>query len=793
MGMCRTLGYDKVTRRAIFDRIGYWQPGICWLPTGAGEQLFVPEWIGAVPAFITEAQGSTGAKGYDSKVIGPLAVPALKQSRDARLGDSWVKDPGLLLQPGALPLALELPVDFPVTALSFSTMDEQQLALIPSGGILVAVYNSSKDHGKFGTKVFDIKKGALDTGRWARDHSHWVVYLLPVGARHGFDFGGGGAPPPHSPPGGLAWLLGPDVEDRAGHGVFCDLPSAAGTPLPTQDPRYVTRDYKDPKTGGLVPGAPSAGTGYTTGIGNGLQGYGAPGTTQEKPKPVNTDTDNNPTSKEREASVYGVATYRGWGPFDPGGGNCPHELNKTGDGKSVCSGHIRETALIRGGTGDAPNKYDGNAWVKPAPDGPFALEAYRRVDGDEKHKWMDSEVAGLRKIQVMGYMDVPVPANDPRPGEQSNPGTKEKFPGPKPKPGPKPGPDPKPDPKPDPNPGPDPIPPVIPPDVGPQYIGPDHLIKGYPVGPATAPPGEFGPNGPVPPGGYFDGNGRPLYPEPGEKGSPFVNPANQPLSPPPTGAAPPNDQVGGVIDSPPQQKCHPAMGPALGISEIIPRAASIASNHRDSRYQFDQYTADERRAYDNAPAGAKITAFSERVGGAPTYDGPQCGPGGMATGTSPRGGVAICPSDLDLNDKLRNEREGRTTRRPTNEALVTFEERADAAWGDTNEAGKPRNGFRMGRFYDPDTGTKLMSIDETDNDGNLVSEIPAVLIDFVSEVVELWGVPIPMVAGGGNGSVNRKPTANVTVADGYSLVVADYYDIGSFTLSLEGDAVLGIV
>ena len=51
-------------------------------------------------------------------------------------------------------------------------------------------------------------------------------------------------------------------------------------------------------------------------------------------------------------------------------------------------------------------------------------------------------------------------------------------------------------------------------------------------------------------------------------------------------------------------------------------------------------------------------------------------------------------------------------------------------------------------------------------------------------------------AGGGggtsDGSVNRKPVGNITIADGFSLVVERYYTPGG-ALILQGDAVVGIL
>lgn len=801
-GRCRFLGFDKTTGEPVFDRIGWHHGDVAWLATGQGKNLLIPVWQQSFPALILPAAvGTTTGPKYDTKVVGPLAQPAYKQ-----FGGTWQLDEGLQPQPGALPLGLQLPAGFPVNALGMSILDEQQLALIPSGGILIAVKNGGIRNGGFGTPVFDVTAGgAIDITRFARDHSHWCVYLLPLTSPVGFYFAGNGAVKGASPPGGLAWELGPSVDQQGGHGVVTDIPSKAGTPA--QPIQEVFTGPGGTLEQGYVPLAKlqAAGLGPKNAqpvIVDGVQ-IGYTTGTQEKPPESKSEppkTQEKPNNGDGGKTVAGapavlaVASYRGRGPHNVGETDDVHQLAVTPDGKPVNSLHTDEGEIIIGDTGDAPRKHDKGAWVAPRPDGPFTNEVYHRNDPTDEHVWMGKRVSGLRKWQGTDYMDVPQP-NGERPGQPINP-----PPPPPPPPGPKPKPKPGPKPGPDPGPKPDPLPPDK---GGGGEIGKGAVDVGSGLtgGPVPSTPGDEGIY--PPPGGYFDGNGRPLYPGFGGPLSPFAPDGVQPANPNGgnAGANPAGGVVGGQLGPTPPvnpggaqdgpvQRQYPAMGTALGFYEMIARMASIATGARDPRYQFDTYTAEERKQYDNGPAGLRINGFVETSGGKPVLDGPQCSGPDVATGTSPRGGISIGTSDFDLITKLRNERIGKTTKRPVNEGLVTHEERVDQAFGDTNQAGLPANGWRHGRFYDPETGDKFMSIDETDEDGHLVSEIPAVLVDFIAQVMYLWGQPV--FTGTPSGAVNRRLSSNLTLADGYCLIASSYFDLNGYTLTLEGDAVLEV-
>jgi hypothetical protein len=749
-GRVRFLGFDRTTGEPVFDRHGWDHGGVCWLATGNGNNLDVPVWQQAFPALIVPPRGTTSGPGYKTNVAGPLAQPVLKQVLGV-----WTPDEGLLAQAGALPFGIQLPYGYPVAALGMSTLDEQQLALLPAGGILIAVKSGGLANGVYGTKVFDIRAGALDNARWARDHSHWCVYLLPREAPVGFSFGGqlvqaklpGGAAP-----GGLAWELGPDVDNQGGHGVVSDLPSIAGVPAPT-----IVQDGPVPGPGrpGLIPvtiatfdifGNPLSAAQIQQNIKNetaGITGSVPAPTTQEKKNPnqevPKTQEKKMPGGVPKTVSgsppVLAVSSYRGRGPLNVGQVDDPHRLAFTPDNVPCNSLHEDEGALVVGETGDAPRKHDKGAWVTPRPDGPFAHEVYHRNDPSDKHDWFGKEIPGFRKWQGTDFMDVPTPAQDPKPGDKIATGPK-----PDPIPGPK-DPEPKwppfwppivpPDPngpKPDPNPGDPPEP--LPPDYGDIADGVPDGVDGSDKDPPPSPP----------PGGYFGPGGQPLIFPP--DAVPGVTPGQLPG--PTTGGLAqdgptPPENPGGSDDAGGRQRSYPAMGTAMGFYELIGRGVPIEEVLRDPRYQFDPYTPDERHAYDNGPVGTRIGGFVETEGGVPTYDGPQCGPGDMSTGTSPHSGISFGTSDFDLRKSLQDQFRGEEPQRPRNTAIVNHERNVDGAFGDTNPKGLPANGFRYGRSYDDETGDKYASLHGTDEDGHNLSETPDVLIDFLLEKAYLWG------------------------------------------------------
>jgi hypothetical protein len=298
------------------------------------------------------------------------------------------------------------------------------------------------------------------------------------------------------------------------------------------------------------------------------------------------------------------------------------------------------------------------------------------------------------------------------------------------------------------------------------------------------------PNEYPPPGGYFDGNGNPLVFPPGQgPGKPGqIDPGTV------TGPVGP-DNPGGSADARGKQRSYPALGTAMGAYQLLMRGAPIQPNVRDPRTQFEPYTKDERKAYDQGPVALKVDGFVETSGGQPSITSPKCGPSDYNSGSAPHGGVSFEVSDSDLNQRLRGEltTPNQPVPTPTNTGLVNHGKNVDGSFGDINGKGLPANGFRYGRSYNAETGDKFASVDETGADGATVGGDLAVLVDFALQTVYLWGQPIVTGTPGGNGSVNRKPTDDVTIGDGYSLVVADYYDISTHTLTLDGDAALAIV
>jgi hypothetical protein len=768
-GRVRFVGFDKTTGEPTYDRYGWHHGDVCWLATGQGNNLAVNVWQQAFPALIMPSSGgTTSGPGYKSSVVGPLAQPVLKQQNGI-----WVPDTGLLPQAGALPIGLQLPYGYPVVALGMSTLDEQQLALVPAGGILIAVKAGGAANGVYGTRVYDVRGGGMDFARWARDHSHWCVYLLPRTTLVDFPFGGqlvdskqaGGAAP-----GGLAWELGPDVDQQGGHGVVADLPTKAGAPTPavndgsqyviqlangqyavTNDPTLAAQTGIQGSIGGIkypaIPVNSPAGQLILASMNGGVP------TTQEKTNPQTSPpkTQEKPTNggtpqTTSRADVLAVASYRGRGPLCVGEQDDVHQLATTPDGVAVNSLHDHEDAIVIGDTGDAPRKHDKGAWVPVRPDGPFTHEVYHRVDPTDSHEWMGKTKPQLRKWQGTDFADVPTPAADPRPEQPvSGGGTREKFPDPKPKPKPKPEPEP---PGPDNKWDPDPPPPgggPIPPDFG----------GGLTPPPVLPPDGGGDPSPSPPPGGYFGPDGTPLIFPPGSDGqtpgqlpgpttgpearqggtagSDGLNPGGS-FNPPVEPANP-----GGNADGGGRQNSYPAFGPSMGFYEMIARGTPLQDDVRDPRYQFDSYTPEERKAYDNGPAGLKVNGFVATSGGAPTYDGPQCGPGNLVTGTSPRGGISYEASDSDLPGRLRNERDDKTTQWPRNEGIVNHGRNVGGSFGDINEDGRPANGFHYGRSYDDATGAKYASLEETDGDGKILDSPLAVLLDFLLQKAYLWG------------------------------------------------------
>lgn len=411
----RILGQDPLTLNPIpdFNTHGYEHGGAVWLanyganaaPPDPAQAIqasmggFVqtvakvpsltaardtPVWAQAFPTVVSSAPGS---KAYKSKVKGvPNTLPQLQQDPQSL---AWQDDNGLLPTPSVPPLGMGVPVGMPGITLPFSTIDQQQQAFVPAGGVLIAVWRGGFLQGSSGSRVYDVTGGgAIDTDRWARVHSSWRVYRLPT--QGAITFGGQNAPPP----GGLAWQLGYDVDGQAGNGVMTDLPTRAGTLLVTEK-----QDPTKPET-------------ISTGTGTVSLAKTARAFLQAPNANVGTQAKSNAGGGPATVAVsnvpqLAVASWRGTGPIDCGGADCPHVLATTPDAERVLSAHLTEAALFRGGTGDAPRLYDPAPWVKASAGGPLWVETPIRNDLSSTHVYAGGSAPGLRRRQTPSFFGVP--------------------------------------------------------------------------------------------------------------------------------------------------------------------------------------------------------------------------------------------------------------------------------------------------------------------------------------------------------------------------------------------------
>lgn len=799
--MVRLTGRSDPTKSGTsgneFERLtlGYYQGGLCWLADYSGPRG-APLWSPAFAAKLVSMGTGTQSDPYKSKVTGTgLAAPSLRQSPG---GGDWDSDTSLVPQKVALPFGQDIPAGTPGIAFSFTHTDEQQAAFISGGGVCIAVHWGGPPNGKYGSRVYDVTlTGELDKSRWAREQSQRRVYRLPE-TPQGFALpftttvaATTTSGPSTLPPGGLAWQLGFDVDSQAGHGVCADIRSKSGEPV---DPDKTTDGGEGTGGGstvskGPVPGSIEAlrqgpakqkdskfanGAGklkvtFYGGFGtssytvpwdgsqaaldwlrkNGEQaGYAAggrlssvepegpvaiPQTVSPPPAPVG----GNPgtATKPPEVQVLAVATYRGHGPFDCGADGDPHEIVRTPDKEAVNSLHIRETALYRGDTGDAPLKFDKFKWKKICPDGPFWLETYLRNDTAVQHPWLLGPRQGLRKWQTSYYFSSPTPeiTDGPNPGTTTGP----------PPPG----------------------------DGG-----------GGGGGGGGDRPGRTGGGG----GGQVVDTqvGQPQF------GGAFRTPGFSSGSP--SLAQDPSAPSRALVDGPSgTQRRYIATPLEAAFSTLIARPWTLSPGIKDARGQFAALDEIQQKVYDTAPAGARLEAVSNQT----SYVYQRLGQTGAAqytTGVSDVSGFALTPSNQSVYDRLRGGRNKPST--TSNQAFFTFEANANLGFGDTTIGGRPANGAQWGRSYNATTGDKFVSMEETNASGQPVDAPVALLFDFLLQKAYLWGVEIATGAAGGNGSVNRRLTTNLTIADGYSLVVSEYYDIAAgVALTLAGDAVLHII
>jgi hypothetical protein len=410
------------------------------------------------PAEVPSDGGQTVSSSSSSSPVKALPVRNTKWDRDTRFLRKDVSTPKA---------SGKLASGWPALVTAGTEELSQEDLAFPVGGLCVSVHYGGAKNGRLGSRVYDVLgSGELDYNAWAHEQSGRRVYQLPTATgAGGIAFTRplrAGESADDVATGGLAWQLGPDVDDQAGHGACADLPSAAGAPEdPTKDNATTEKKPAAGSIASLSQGPYAAKQNSAGAVGklritifggfgtvpydvpwdgtqatldwirkNGEQaGYAAGGrlvsveVAPGSPPPGSTTSapagGGNPTTVEKVQSPFPVeaialASYRAYGPHDCGGDDCPHLIATTPRGEKIYSLHQRETTLIRGATGDAPAKHDKKIWQKTQPDaGPFWVEAYRRMDPLDSHDWLTGKLTGLRKIQVATCLGTPAgPPND---------------------------------------------------------------------------------------------------------------------------------------------------------------------------------------------------------------------------------------------------------------------------------------------------------------------------------------------------------------------------------------------
>jgi hypothetical protein len=423
--------------------------GFVWLaadhPDPDGFTRNVPLWSYAFPGEIQS--DLSGTDSYQPHYESPLAVrPAFRRRSGGTTGGAqadqsglgWDLDEGLLPQLAAPPRGMDaLPDGFPVLAVPLSTPNEQQVAVLPSGNLLAAIWHGGAKDGKFGTFVYDTTNGRLDASRKARLHSFLRVYRRPQGGLLSF------GPQDPSAPADLAWQLGYDVDGHAGLGVVVDrVPGGSGAGPSGTPPPPSNRTPTGSGTHGDPAGTPvnlGAGANPIT-LGStiaqltaqlavnsaqlaaaraaGSAGAAATGTLQDQRKQIQAaiaslqhtqSASPGAGSTTGMSSVFGVGSKTGFGIFSVGEDGDKHELARTPDGEAANSLHLNVLAPWDGDGNDAPVECDPVPYQTPTAYGPFVAPVFFRYDGGSSHPFVGGTRPGLRRWEALVPFDYPPP------------------------------------------------------------------------------------------------------------------------------------------------------------------------------------------------------------------------------------------------------------------------------------------------------------------------------------------------------------------------------------------------
>lgn len=108
-----------------------------------------------------------------------------------------------------------------------------------------------------------------------------------------------------------------------------------------------------------------------------------------------------------------TANKRGGGPFDVGGGTCPHVHGKNARGETMRALHNTTNTLFRGGIGDGPLYFKSKLYDQNVFDAPFKNRVEILWNPERLHTWGCGVANGLWEAQAESFASLIFPPKKP--------------------------------------------------------------------------------------------------------------------------------------------------------------------------------------------------------------------------------------------------------------------------------------------------------------------------------------------------------------------------------------------
>lgn len=104
---------------------------------------------------------------------------------------------------------------------------------------------------------------------------------------------------------------------------------------------------------------------------------------------------------------------RGGGPFDVGGGTCPHVHGVNARGETMRALHFTTGALFRGGIGDGPIRFQSKLYDQLVYDAPFKTKVEMLWNPERIHSWGCGVANGVWEPQGESFFTLIIPPEKP--------------------------------------------------------------------------------------------------------------------------------------------------------------------------------------------------------------------------------------------------------------------------------------------------------------------------------------------------------------------------------------------